>query len=95
MHPIRVHSKSVAVLCSAALIASLGRGPAAARPQAATTHAPAIGAVIGRFFTNPTDSGPFTIGPRTPVAFTQSFPAILFNPPPTPMCPAPRRSRQR
>jgi len=80
----RAHRRSlgVAILCSAAVTLSLAGGPASAHIRAALPHsAPTFGTVYGRFFPNPTDSGPFTVTPSTPVSFTQQFPVILFNPP--------------
>jgi len=85
MHRTRVRSMGsmgVAVLCSVAGVAGLVGGPMAAPSgAAAAANAPAFGTVYGRFFPNPTDSGPFTVTPSTPVSFTQQFPVILFNPP--------------
>ncbi len=80
----RAHLRAlrVAILCSAAVTLSLAGGPASAHIRTTLTHnAPTFGTVYGRFFPNPTDSGPFTVTPSTPVSFTQQFPVILFNPP--------------
>ncbi len=78
-----LRSLRVAILGSAAVTLSLAGGPASAHIHATLTHsAPTFGTVYGRFFPNPTDSGPFTVTPSTPVSFTQQFPVILFNPPP-------------
>jgi hypothetical protein len=40
-----------------------------------------IGTVTGHFFANPTNSGGFTAKPGDTEVFTQTFPAINFNPP--------------
>jgi len=78
----RLRSVSVALLCGVALTLSLAGGPASAHVHSAPPRsAPTFGTVYGRFFPNPTDSGPFTVTPSTPVSFTQQFPVILFNPP--------------
>jgi len=40
-----------------------------------------LGTVTGRFFPNPTNAGGFTAKPGDTEAFSQTFPAINFNPP--------------
>ena len=48
---------------------------------AAETPPISISSVSGSFMPNVENSGPFTGTPTTPVAFTQEFPVINFNPP--------------
>lgn len=79
----RLRSVGVALLCGVAVTLSLAGGPASAHIRSLPPQsAPTFGTIYGRFFPNPTDSGPFTVTPSTPVSFTQQFPVILFNPPP-------------
>src|SRR5712691_4000803 len=54
---------------------------AAPMAHGAETPAISISSVSGSFMPNVENSGPFTGNPATPVAFTQEFPVINFNPP--------------
>jgi hypothetical protein len=56
----------------------LGLAPAA---HGAETPPISISSVSGSFMPNVENSGPFIATPTTPVAFTQEFPVINFNPP--------------
>ncbi len=70
------------ILAFAATIAiclsGIGGGPSSSLASPAGVS---IGSVTAQFLNNPSNSGAFSATPMDPVAFTQVFPAINFNPP--------------
>jgi hypothetical protein len=76
--PLRRYRASLPVGLIVLALVFLARAPAV---QGAEPPAISISSVSGSFLPNVDNSGPFNATPTTPVAFTQEFPVINFNPP--------------
>jgi hypothetical protein len=76
--PLTDHRTSLSFGLVVLAVAILVAAPAA---HGAEPPVISISSVSGSFMPNVENSGPFTGTPTTPVAFTQEFPVINFNPP--------------